>query len=40
MDTLMKEPEGIARLKEISDEHGNPDPFAGGGRGGEDGSIA
>ena len=40
MDAMMKEPESIARLKQISDEHGNPDPFVGGGRGEADGSIA
>lgn len=30
MDVIMKEPEGVARLKQIQDEHGNPDPFSGG----------
>jgi len=30
MDEMMLEPEGRARLKAISVEHGNPDPFAGG----------
>jgi len=30
MDVMMEEPEGRARLKAISVEHGNPDPFAGG----------
>ena len=30
MDELMKSEEGMARLKAISDEHGSPDPFAGG----------
>lgn len=40
MDTMMKEPEGIARLSKIQNEHGNPDPFANPGRQGEEDSIA
>lgn len=30
MDTMMKEPEGVAALKKIQEEHGSPDVFAGG----------
>lgn len=30
MDVMMEEPEGRARLKQIQDEHGSPDPFSGG----------
>jgi serine/threonine protein phosphatase PrpC len=30
MDLMMEEPEGKARMKAISEQHGNPDPFAGG----------
>jgi protein phosphatase 1G len=40
MDELMLSEEGKARLKAISDEHGNPDPFAGGIRTGEDQNVA
>ncbi len=40
MDEMMNEPESQARLKEISDAHGNPDPFAGGGRQDGDDNIA
>jgi len=41
MDVMMEEPEGRARLKQIQDEHGSPDPFSGGlARGGDDASIA
>jgi hypothetical protein len=30
MDLMMEEPEGKARMKTISEQHGSPDPFAGG----------
>ena len=30
MDLMMEEPEGKARMKAITEQHGNPDPFAGG----------
>eukprot|EP00353_Schmidingerella_taraikaensis_P014031 CAMPEP_0185578072 /NCGR_PEP_ID=MMETSP0434-20130131/11928_1 /TAXON_ID=626734 ORGANISM="Favella taraikaensis, Strain Fe Narragansett Bay" /NCGR_SAMPLE_ID=MMETSP0434 /ASSEMBLY_ACC=CAM_ASM_000379 /LENGTH=295 /DNA_ID=CAMNT_0028195797 /DNA_START=170 /DNA_END=1057 /DNA_ORIENTATION=+ len=40
MDTMMEEPEGRARLKQIQEEHGSPDPFSGGLARGEDESIA
>ena len=29
MDLMMEEPEGKARMKAITEQHGNPDPFAG-----------
>lgn len=40
MDVIMEEPEGKARLKQIQDEFGNPDPFSGGMNRGDDDSIA
>ena len=40
MDVMMEETEGRARLKQIQDDFGQPDPFAGGMRAGEDESVA
>ena len=37
---MMDEPEGKARLKQIQDEHGSPDPFAGGLNRGDDENVA
>ena len=40
MDTLMQEPEGQARLKQIQEQFTTPDPFAGGAPLGEGDNIA
>lgn len=40
IDEILREPEGIAKLKLIKDEFGNPDPFAGGTQREDNGNVA